>query len=96
MMPENETGGEKEQVIIEEANFTVEKYSEIIQQVDQGTNPEILAGQQQTDVLDKLLRAVGILLVTVEGEDKIKFVKRFRLLEKALRIKLTEQESEEH
>ena len=95
-MPENETGGEKEQVIIEEANFTVEKYSEIIQQVDQGTNPEILAGQQQTDVLDKLLRAVGILLVTVEGEDKIKFVKRFRLLEKALRIKLTEQESEEH
>lgn len=90
-MSETEPGHESAEAQLEAARKVIEKHQAIIDKVDNGVDPEELAKDYDLDTLAVLLNAVGLFFGTSQGEERISYTKRYRVLEKAWRIKAIEE-----
>ena len=93
-MREKELTPQPERTQIETAKIVSERHQEILDKVNSGVKPEDLAQKYDLESLAELLNAVGLLFGTSQGDDRLIYMKRYRTLEKAWRLKAIESEDD--
>ena len=89
-MPENEPIPQSHENPLKKAELLLEKHQDILAKVDSSVRPEDLAKDNNIDTLAEVLSAVGLFFGTSKGEERTIFMKRYRVLEKAWRLKAIE------
>lgn len=91
-MPEKESISQPKESQLKTAELVLEKYQEILDKVDSGVKPKDLAEEYNIEVLAELLNALGFFLGSSQPDKRMPFAIRFRIVEKAWRLKAIEEE----